>query len=249
MECKKPFLLDGEVPAAVRAMLAAQDEHLAFVRSVEGSVGRYLEQGGRLVAVRFGHGAMPRGWRSYRGHTIYGHPDPRDRQMAAIRERMAALPKLPDREACLQVFGRASIYVRSEGRMAHPGWAALPDGRVVALLPVDDEGRHYPRALPPGRILTDEEYLALRAAPAAPAAPAAGFDFGEAIRLLKAERYVTRRGWNGKGMLLYLLRFRTPLLGPCVVLVTPSGQHQPGWLASQADLLAEDWYECEGPSS
>lgn len=70
-------------------------------------------------------------------------------------------------------------------------------------------------------------------------------NFGEAIRLLKAGGKVARKGWNGKGMYLYLYTFVIPardvILEPCIVMLTAQGRHQPGWLASQADMLAEDW--------
>ena len=78
-------------------------------------------------------------------------------------------------------------------------------------------------------------------------------NFGQAIEALKSDKLVARSGWNGKGMHLYLedsLMF-TPGAGmfkgqtrryqPCIVMFTAQGLHQPGWLASQADMLAEDW--------
>lgn len=76
-------------------------------------------------------------------------------------------------------------------------------------------------------------------------------DFGAAIRALKAGKCVARAGWNGKGMHLYLedwMEGRLPMPGgrryePCIVMFTAQGKHQPGWLASQADMLAEDWQE------
>lgn len=84
-------------------------------------------------------------------------------------------------------------------------------------------------------------------------------DFGEAIRALKAGRSVAREGWNGKGMFLFLVhgsRFkvnRPPLLGiypegteidyhAHIDMRTAQGYVVP-WLASQADMLAEDWAE------
>ncbi len=63
--------------------------------------------------------------------------------------------------------------------------------------------------------------------------------FGEAIEAMKNSQGVTRKGWNGKGMRLYIAVFEH--YAPCVVMVTATGVHQPGWLASQADMLAEDW--------
>lgn len=79
-------------------------------------------------------------------------------------------------------------------------------------------------------------------------------DFGDAIRALKNTSLVRRSGWNGKGMHLYLedqLRFTIKAsknthgidrqYEPCIVMFTAQQKHQPGWLASQADMLADDW--------
>ncbi len=82
-------------------------------------------------------------------------------------------------------------------------------------------------------------------------------DFGDALRELKAGRLVARKGWNGKGMHLYLEdHFVFPVRGglnrgaerhyePCIVMFTADRKHQPGWLASQADMLATDWIVVE----
>lgn len=91
-------------------------------------------------------------------------------------------------------------------------------------------------------------------------------NFGQAIEALKAGKKVSRSGWNGKGMWVVLMpalylppansneiprvNERTskhigedaPLDSqPYLVLWTAGRQWQPGWLASQADMLAEDW--------
>ena len=91
-------------------------------------------------------------------------------------------------------------------------------------------------------------------------------DFGTAIRALKEGHKVTRKGWNGKGMFLWLKPAnqikaewcKDPILkklaeenggsvealgticmytrdstGRCAILT--------GWLASQSDMLLEDW--------
>lgn len=65
-------------------------------------------------------------------------------------------------------------------------------------------------------------------------------DFGDAIRALKQGRCVARRGWAGKNMRLYL-DTDTHGYEPCIVMFTAQGKHQPGWLASQPDMLADDW--------
>lgn len=82
-------------------------------------------------------------------------------------------------------------------------------------------------------------------------------NFGEAIAALKAGSKVARAGWNGKGMWLCLMpgfvvqepNERTRAHGitdafhcdAYIVMWTAQGTWQPGWLASQADMLAEDW--------
>lgn len=72
--------------------------------------------------------------------------------------------------------------------------------------------------------------------------------FGDALEKLKAGKRVSRAGWNGKGMWLTLIRagnasFQGLDMQDCIGMKTasPIGEIQPGWLASQADMLAEDW--------
>ncbi len=81
--------------------------------------------------------------------------------------------------------------------------------------------------------------------------------FGQAIEALKIGKRVARAGWNGKGMFLFLVPgstfkvSRAPLLGiypegteinycPHIDMKTADGKIVP-WLASQSDVLAEDW--------
>jgi len=79
-------------------------------------------------------------------------------------------------------------------------------------------------------------------------------NFGEALEQLKRENPVRRAGWNGKGMNIYLedsLRFTVKatkttrgldrVYEPVICLFTAQGKHQPGWVPSQADMLADDW--------
>ena len=66
--------------------------------------------------------------------------------------------------------------------------------------------------------------------------------FGEALELLWDGYRVRRTGWNGKGMWLGLLQpSATSKMGlPYIYMSTATGDLVP-WLASQTDLLAEDW--------
>lgn len=91
--------------------------------------------------------------------------------------------------------------------------------------------------------------------------------FSEALEELKAGRKIARAGWNGKGMWIVLMPalqlppyshqdpgakvndrtakhigMDTPLDSqPYIAMWTAQRKWQPGWLASQADLLADDW--------
>jgi len=84
------------------------------------------------------------------------------------------------------------------------------------------------------------------------------FKFGEALELLKLGFKVARVGWSGKNMWLVFVpgtevevREGTPywnagLRGKIKIdghidMYTAQGTMQPGWLASQADMQAEDW--------
>lgn len=82
-------------------------------------------------------------------------------------------------------------------------------------------------------------------------------DFGWALMHLRIGGRVARSGWNGKGMFLFLVPGsvftvnRPPLLGiypegteiryhAHIDVRTADGQVVP-WVASQTDLLGEDW--------
>jgi hypothetical protein len=66
--------------------------------------------------------------------------------------------------------------------------------------------------------------------------------FGEAIEALKGGERVARSGWNGKGMWLELHPpdGSTRMTLPFIAMSTVTGDLVP-WLASQTDMLSEDW--------
>lgn len=79
------------------------------------------------------------------------------------------------------------------------------------------------------------------------------FGFGEAVKYLKRGFKVTRKGWNGKGMWLCLaggvvdapqsdFKLENIVDGflPWIGIKTVNNFFVP-WLASQTDILAEDW--------
>ncbi len=73
-------------------------------------------------------------------------------------------------------------------------------------------------------------------------------DFGDAIRFLKLDKRVARAGWNGKGMWLGLQvpDAHSKMGLPYIYMSTVTGQLVP-WLASQTDMLAEDWSVIDEP--
>lgn len=78
----------------------------------------------------------------------------------------------------------------------------------------------------------------------------ADLDFGEALRILQGGGCVARRGWNGKGMYLFLVpaakytvqNVNPRVQKPWIAMRTADGGVVP-WLASQSDLLEKDWAE------
>ena len=67
-------------------------------------------------------------------------------------------------------------------------------------------------------------------------------DFSRALDALKSGLKVSRAGWNGKGMWIALQR-STPtskMTLPYLYMSTADRNLVP-WLASQTDILAEDW--------
>jgi hypothetical protein len=97
-----------------------------------------------------------------------------------------------------------------------------------------------------------------------------GLDFGQALDAMKRGHRVARAGWDGRGMFVYLVPGSTvdfeKLRGPAreaavkateieggtqgsaryvnahVDMKDAHGQLVIGWLASQTDMLAEDWF-------
>lgn len=73
-------------------------------------------------------------------------------------------------------------------------------------------------------------------------------NFGQAIESLTNGHKVARAGWNGNGMYLILvtawiptqLRLNSWGYPPFIGLNTVTGTLVP-WLASQTDMLADDW--------
>lgn len=87
------------------------------------------------------------------------------------------------------------------------------------------------------------------------------FSFGQAIEHLKRGMKLTRKGWNGKNQYIELAKgisYETSsgdivnsehaAIGNNAIAFVGTSGVQMGWLASQADMLAEDWTFSEYPA-
>ena len=79
-------------------------------------------------------------------------------------------------------------------------------------------------------------------------------DFGKAIELLKDGKRLQREGWNGKNQYIELatnisyvnanyevVNVNHEAIGNKAIAFVGTSGVQLGWLASQSDMLAEDW--------
>ncbi len=94
------------------------------------------------------------------------------------------------------------------------------------------------------------------------ARPIDGMTFGQAIEAMKQGKKVARRGWNGKDMFIWIMPGSTikgckDITDPrlyeidyregeirflsSIRMRTATGDVLTGWLASQTDMLCEDW--------
>lgn len=79
-------------------------------------------------------------------------------------------------------------------------------------------------------------------------------DFGKAIQELKTGKKLSRKGWNGKTQYIELasnisyqnasgdiVNCEHEAIGNKAIAFVGTSGVQMGWLASQADMLADDW--------
>ena len=88
--------------------------------------------------------------------------------------------------------------------------------------------------------------------------PSDTISFGDAINFLKVGKKVARKGWNGKNQYIQIatgisykaasgeiVNCEHDAIGNKAIAFVGTSGVQMGWLASQADMLAEDWYVVE----
>lgn len=147
-----------------------------------------------------------------------------------------------DTKAELEDMGKTFAEIHNRGSDAK----AIPEGAVkhfnelcYKLFPQEQDGGEFVKEEQPEEkvIRTDR------------------FDFGDAIHLLKNGAKLSRDGWNGKQQYIILaknIRFDSvskkdieaihQSIGSQAIAFVGTSGVQMGWLASQADMLAEDWH-------
>lgn len=81
-------------------------------------------------------------------------------------------------------------------------------------------------------------------------------NFGQAIIEMRKGKKLQRNGWNGKGQYIELatnisyvnadgevINCNHENIGNCAIAFVGTSGVQMGWLASKADMLADDWQE------
>ena len=101
------------------------------------------------------------------------------------------------------------------------------------------------------------------------------FDFGQALSFLATGCMLARKGWNGQNMFVFktvgntvskdfipkfvslpdqvkaflLSKGEDVVFKDSLTMYNAQGEMQPGWHASQSDMLATDWYLLPDPSA
>ena len=159
-------------------------------------------------------------------------------------------------------FSEAYEALKQGAKIKMPEWAGFwamedgnikmhcKDGRVLDIRETEDIDYTLGFIMRDDWILADDaavENLNIRT-----------FTFGEAIRKLKAGQKGAREGGNGKGQYIELapnisyknaageiVNCEHDAIGNKAIAFVGTSGVQMGWLASQADMLAEDWQVVE----
>lgn len=153
-------------------------------------------------------------------------------------------------------------YIGTKRVSAEPAWRVTEAGEKVTIVPKSDtkaRAFEYPYREEDGykvRYADGYESWSPKEVFEEAYREVDGMSFGLALEAVKLGFRAARKGWNGKRMYVFLAHepdFNTDQdisefedtaveVPDCLGLRTARGQLQLGWLASQNDLLADDWY-------
>lgn len=156
-------------------------------------------------------------------------------------------------------FGQAFKAMKEGRKVKLPSWAGYwawengtimmhcKDGQVIDFFDTDRPEYTLDNLASDEFVFADEENTPILGG-------VATFSFGEAIKYLKRGMKVARKGWNGKNQYIELatnisymdaagqvVNCEHDAIGNKAIAFVGTSGVQMGWLASQADMLAEDW--------
>lgn len=130
-------------------------------------------------------------------------------------------------------------------------WMHCKDGMILEIRETTNLEYTLGNVLSDEWIIADEENTPILGG-------VATFGFGEAIKYIKRGMKVKRKGWNGKNQYIELasnisyvnakeevVNCEHDAIGNKAIAFVGTSGVQMGWLASQSDMLAEDWVFAE----
>lgn len=156
--------------------------------------------------------------------------------------------------------GNISVKAEPAWKIRHgpmPAVVVEKDAKIPSILEDDPKQDGYCVTMPDGnKTWIERKVFEDIFQPAIPA-----MDFGQAIAAVREGKRIARSGWNGKSQYVELatnISYKnwggeiinadhTAIGNAALAFVGTSGV-QLGWLASQADMLADDWYIADEPA-
>lgn len=162
-------------------------------------------------------------------------------------------------------FKKALIEMKAGAKVKLPSWGGFwywdPDKQTVMMHTKDGEDldiRETQRVEYTLSNILSDEWITADKTNTPVLGGEATFSFGDAIKYLKRGLRVARKGWNGKEQFIELasgISYADPdgaitnadhaAIGNQAIAFVGTSGVQLGWLASQADMLAEDWVFAE----
>lgn len=162
-------------------------------------------------------------------------------------------------------FSEAFKIMKQGGKVKLPSWGGYwywdPEKETIIMHTKDGQEmdiRETQRVVYTLQNILSDEWIVANGQNCPQLGGEATFSFGEAIKYLKRGMKVARKGWNGKKQYIQLatgISYKTTdeeivncehdAIGNMAVAFVGTSGVQMGWLASQADMLAEDWVFAE----
>lgn len=162
-------------------------------------------------------------------------------------------------------FLNALDYMKLGGKVKLPSWAGYwcwdnekntvmmhcKDGKILDIRETDRVSYTLENMCSEEWVIANEENCPVMGGEAT-------FGFGDAIKYMKRGLKVKRKGWNGKNQYIQLatgisyksadgdiVNCEHEVIGNKAIAFVGTSGVQMGWLASQSDMLAEDWVFAE----